>query len=225
MLKVGFITIGQSPRVDVTGDFKDLVNKGLEIIEAGALDGLSLEYIRIKLYPSDKETLYVSRLASGEEVTISREKLIPLLQKRILELNAKGVDLLVILCSGEFPRFKSEKPVVYPTKLLSGVVSSIALNGKLAVLIPRKEQVDYAYSKWSKLTEKLIVKPASPYKASDEEFKNTLYEIRKEDPQLLVMDCVGYSLRHKSMAYEILGKPVITTRGVIKAFLSELIEL
>ncbi len=224
MIKVGFITIGQSPRVDVLEDFKDLMNKGLEVIEAGALDGLSIDYIRTNLAPAEGETLYVSRLASGEEVVVSREKIIQFMQKKISELESKNVDLIVILCSGEFPEFKSKKPIIYPSKLLSGVVSSVLFNGKLAVLIPRKEQVGYAYSKWSVFTKNLVVKPASPYKFNEQEFRRVIEEIKREDPQLIVMDCVGYSSKHKLIAFEATGKPIVATRGVIKAFLAELID-
>ncbi len=44
--RVGMITIGQSPRVDVVPEVAALVGRPMEVVEAGALDGLSLEEVR-----------------------------------------------------------------------------------------------------------------------------------------------------------------------------------
>ena len=39
--QVGTVTIGQAPRVDITPDLKTIIGDGIEIVEAGALDGLT----------------------------------------------------------------------------------------------------------------------------------------------------------------------------------------
>ena len=43
--QVGTVTIGQAPRVDITPDLKTIIGDGIEIVEAGALDGLTKEQI------------------------------------------------------------------------------------------------------------------------------------------------------------------------------------
>ena len=45
MTKVGLITVGQSPRSDVVPDMAAILGGDVEILEAGALDGLSREQI------------------------------------------------------------------------------------------------------------------------------------------------------------------------------------
>ena len=40
MTKVGLITVGQSPRSDVVPDMAAILGGDVEILEAGALDGL-----------------------------------------------------------------------------------------------------------------------------------------------------------------------------------------
>lgn len=40
-VKIGAITVGQSPRVDVTPDLWPIFGPNVELIEAGGLDGLS----------------------------------------------------------------------------------------------------------------------------------------------------------------------------------------
>ena len=46
MKKIGMITIGQSPRVDIVPEIKEILGEEIEVLEAGALDGLSLEQVR-----------------------------------------------------------------------------------------------------------------------------------------------------------------------------------
>jgi protein AroM len=43
MTKVGLITVGQAPRSDVVPDMAAILGGDVEIIEAGALDGLTRE--------------------------------------------------------------------------------------------------------------------------------------------------------------------------------------
>ena len=45
MKKIGMLTIGQSPRDDILPGLKEIFGKNVEIVEAGALDGLTLEEV------------------------------------------------------------------------------------------------------------------------------------------------------------------------------------
>ena len=45
MFKLGAITVGQSPRTDVTDDIMGIFQGKVEILERGALDGLTVEDI------------------------------------------------------------------------------------------------------------------------------------------------------------------------------------
>lgn len=45
-MKIGAVTIGQSPRVDVTKDIMGIFGSSVELIQAGGLDGLTKEEIK-----------------------------------------------------------------------------------------------------------------------------------------------------------------------------------
>ena len=45
MKKIGAITVGQSPRVDLIPEIQPILGDSVEIIQSGALDGLSKEEI------------------------------------------------------------------------------------------------------------------------------------------------------------------------------------
>mgnify|MGYP001754987607 FL=1 len=61
MFKLGAITVGQSPRTDVTDDIMGIFQGKVEILERGALDGLTVEDID-RLAPDAGEYVLVSRM-------------------------------------------------------------------------------------------------------------------------------------------------------------------
>jgi protein AroM len=95
--RVGFITIGQSPRDDVLNDLPETL-RDIEAVQVGALDNLTAPQIAA-LQPTDNETVYVSRLRDGSEVSIAEERLIPILEEKV-ELLSKDVEVILMLCSG-----------------------------------------------------------------------------------------------------------------------------
>ena len=77
---IGLVTIGQSPRVDLTPDLEDLWQSRYTILERGALDDLTPEAIA-QLAPTAGETVLVSRLREGGCARMAEERLIPLVQE------------------------------------------------------------------------------------------------------------------------------------------------
>ena len=63
-MKIGAVTIGQSPRVDVTPDIMPIFGDEVELLQMGALDGLSKEDIAA-MVPREGDYILVSRLNDG----------------------------------------------------------------------------------------------------------------------------------------------------------------
>lgn len=221
MLSIGLLTIGQSPRKDIMEELADVL-VGAEIIEVGALDGYTLRKIEETLYPEPGYFTYVTRMRDGREVRVAKEKIIPLLQRKIREIEDK-VDMIILLCSGRFPRFKSIKPVIYPSNLLKGVALSIMTpGGKLGVVVPLEEQVHHIRSLWHMYTSDVRVAPVSPYTATEEGLRRIAETLM--DRELVIMDCIGYSYKQKRIMHRVIRKPVITVRGILRAVLTEIIQ-
>ncbi|MGC8949476.1 MAG: AroM family protein [Thermoprotei archaeon] len=224
MSKIGAITIGQSPRTDIMHDILKILPPNVKILEAGALDDLTPEEIKTNLLPQYKETPFVTRLRDGSEVKISKTKILPLIQSKIKYLESLGVELITILCSGEFPEFSSSCPVLYPDKILKGIVSGVQYKGKSAVLIPAKEQIKYAKDKWSKYLKNLEVIAISPYTSKYEDFISLGKELGDRGIGFLIMDCVGYTMNHKELIKKVAPiMKIVTTRGVLARAIIEMI--
>lgn len=217
-MKAGFITIGQSPRSDVMKDISPILERfKIDYIECGALDDLSREQIKLLQPESEKDYVLVTRLRDGSEVKLSRSNIVSLMQDCISKLE-DTVDVIGILCTGDFPELKSKKLLMEPSLLLKKVVEAISPT-TMTVLIPAPEQEEEVREKWN-LDEDMEVIPISPYTSGEKDFRDRLKNV--EAGQLVVLDCIGYSKEMKKLTESILKKPVILPRTLLASLIGEI---
>ncbi|MGC8699254.1 MAG: AroM family protein [Candidatus Acidifodinimicrobium sp.] len=218
-MKIGLVTIGQSPRTDILKDIEPVLKQdNIESIECGALDGLSMSEINSLEPEPDKDHILVTRLLDGTEVKLSRSKIIPMMQNCISKLEGK-VDAIVILCTGEFPELKSQNLLIEPSTVLTKLVEAISPDVSLTLLIPSSDQEEELRSKWKNRKDTTIV-AISPYTSSPEDFKNKLEGI--DAGQLVIMDCFGYTSQMKEITKNTLRRPVILPRTLVARLIGEI---
>ena len=222
VMRVGMVTIGQSPRIDLVPEIKKLIPIGIEVIEKGALDGLSLKEVE-KFEPDEDDVCFVTRMRDGTEVTIGRSHILPRLQERIYELDQEGVEVIALLCSGEQPRFQSESPLIRPVELQAGVLSSISIKNKLGVMVPLERQIGSCIETFQRLGFRTVAVAASPYKHDEKGIVEAAEELTGQI-DLIFMNCMGYTLEMKRKVKEITGKPVILVRSLLARMLGELLS-
>ncbi len=223
-IKVGVVTIGQSPRVDVVPEIKELAGVEAEYLECGALDGLSLSEVE-KLAPEGGEYMLVARLGDGSQVRLARSKIIEKMQECIDKLHEQGADLVIILCVGEWPEFTSEKLVITPSEPLCGFALGLLRKGnRLGVIVPAADQIDDFGGKWNKEGVEVVVTSASPYgPTATDESKRAARILKERDVDLVVMDCPGYTMEAKQIVQHLTGKPVILVRTAVAAMIKQLL--
>lgn len=219
-MDIGVITIGQSPRVDLIEDIMPILDEKFNIIEEGALDNFDLEYVRENLGPEPGHNILVSRMRDGEQVTLSEEKIIPLIQKCINDLEQKGCRIIVLLCTGKFPEFQHREILIYPQKLMHRLTEVLVEDGYLGILVPDEKQIPRAKEMWDSKGIKTKVVAASPYLSIDELKENCK---SLSDTSIIYMDCMGYSKKMKDMVASITGKLVILSRNVVFAIVNQLV--
>ncbi len=221
-VSIGFLTIGQSPRTDVMEEIGEALI-GAAVVEKGALDGYTPKEIERRFGPKPGETTYVTRLKDGRQVRVAKERITSLLQQKIYELENERVDLIILLCSGEFPTLNSRKPLIHPDRLLKTLASEmIDRNMSLGILVPLQEQEEYARTRWVESTDKLVVAHASPYTDTEEEFMEAAEKLYGS--KLVVMDCIGYTYRQKKIIQRGVGAPVLTVRGALHSLITSIIK-
>lgn len=222
MTSAGLVTIGQSPRLDILPELKEFVPEGTELVEKGALDGIDRDRLGDFEPKSDEDTL-VTRMRDGTQVTVGEESLLPRLQEKIEELNEENVDLIALLCSGEFPDFSSEAPLIFPDELVLGTLSSIHISGKLGLIVPsprQREKISRRFEKIGLETESVGI---SPYEKDSEAIGEAATQLRKEDVDLILLDCFGYTKKMKKRVRERTKKPTLLVRSLLGRAISELI--
>jgi len=214
-VRVAFITLGQSPREDIMSDIGKYL-KGIEYVEYGLLDDLTLEEIEREFKPLPNELAYVSRLRDGSEVKLSKNKVTSRLQELVSKVEG-SVDLIVILCTGDF-NIRSSKPVVYPSQALISKVTEISPR-TLGVVVPLESQVDMARKRWCRVSEVTGIIVWSPYSGTEEELTRSAEVIKGSE--VVVMDCLGYSIAHKKLLETATNSRVIVPREVVAELITE----
>lgn len=220
MTKVGVLTIGQSPRNDVTPSIQNIVGPEVTIIERGGLDQLTQDNMH-EISPDDGEKTYISKLRKGEAVKIGKTKLLPLLQQELSKLD-KEVDVILMLCTGDFPTLICEKPIIYPDKVLSHVLQAVLTRDHtLGLIIPLEEQRDSLVEKWEDTGFNLEISVSSPYKTSN--IHDAAKQLKAKGASIIVLDCMGYNETHKQEAKEASKLPVILSRSLAARIMQEYI--
>lgn len=223
-MKIGAITIGQAPRVDVTGDVMEIFHGKAELLQGGGLDGLTREEIET-FKPEDSDYVLVSRLTDGSSVTFAERHILPRLQQRIYDLEAQGVKFIMFFCTGDFPdTFKSKVPLIFPCKILNHIVPLLTKTSNIITVTPSPLQVAQCEEKWRKYVNRVTSIPASPY-GDWETLTAAAEKIKDMEGDLVVLDCIGYTQEMKEMFAKITGKMIVLSRTILARVVSELTDI
>ena len=220
--KLGMVTIGQAPRVDVVPDMAELLGPSVEIVERGALDGLTTQHIAT-LAPTSDDEILVTRLADGQSVFVAKRHVTPLVQQKIQALEADDVAMTVLLCTGKFPPLDARRPLIEPDKILLGVIRGIKFSRRLGVLTPSERHVAQTEARWTAygFAEPVVI-AASPYHESAS-IPHAAAAFKARGAGLVVLDCIGFRREARVALQEALGVPVIVANLLVARVVAELL--
>lgn len=237
MRKVAAITIGQSPREDLTPDLHRILSPNIELCEFGALDGLKADKLKkliqqqispVSVTPSSPcQRLLVSRLRDGSEITFPEEIIIPLVQDCISKAELSGCEATLLLCTGEFPEFEHQRPLLIPRRLIYNILPPLVGKQKLGILLPNSEQKRDYIEHFDLFChglhrDQLSIYTASPYQSEDGVILQAKKMSDDAEPSLIYLDCFGYTIHMKKIIEKITGIPVLLPRTMMARILNEL---
>jgi protein AroM len=218
--RIGALTIGQSPRPDLTCEIQHALGEWARLVEAGALDGLPASEVA-GLYPRAGETLLVTRLADGSEAQVAEERIIPLMQGQLDHLDEKGCAATLLLCTGSFESLHSRGLLIRMDSLLLGTVRATAEGKRLGVLCPETSQFGWMRERWGKVSSQVEL-AALPPLSKEADWAEAGCGMRSRDVELIVMDCMGYSAQMQELVFQTSGLPVLRARSLAMRILQEL---
>lgn len=200
---MNFITLGESPRIDLIPELKNIIGREFDYKEIGLLDDVD---VYESVFPESDEDLYVSRLNDGKQVKISKKWA----KNKIKSMNLSGES--VILCTGDF----DYADLIQPSKIVKWFFKSLPGIEKLAIVCPVREQIKSLGSRWDVFAEEVDYYYYSPY-----ENKGVFPQEKNYD--FIYLDCMGYTLEHEKIIGRNLDVKVVSARKILGNFLRCLI--
>jgi protein AroM len=217
MKKVGVITIGQSPRVDLVPEITKYIDEDIQ------LDEYTYEEAKKKFKPVSGENVLVSRMRDGKQIEMREDLVNEGIQKYIYNVENDGIYTILLLCTGKFPQFQHQNLLIKPFSLIHSIVKSIVGEEKVGIIVPDTSQTSQCKKWWGNSGMNVVIKSASPYKNIDGEMERVALKLKDECVSMIVMDCMGYSIQMKKRVQEISDIPVILSRALVARVLNEIL--
>lgn len=194
----------------------------VQTLERGALDGMQEEEI-LDLQPEPDDYALVTRLRDGSSAIIAKRHILPRIQNAITDLEKEGTDAVLLLCTGEFPSFEHERPLLTADRLLVDGVRAIAQETRIGILCPLPEQEQFTHEKWSTVSSDLHVAPGSPYSGDLADLAPGARQMRTAEVEYVVLDCMGYTQEMKEFVKRESGAPTLLARSVVARLTAEVL--
>jgi protein AroM len=217
---LGTVTIGQAPRTDIIPDIMPILGENVEVVESGALDGLTKDEVA-EMAPKKDDYVLVTRMQDGSSVTVAERYITARVEQKIQDHFDNGIPVVLLLCTGEFPAFKETGLLIRPQRILYQVVRAVAENKKLAIITPSESQIAQSKRRWGSVSNKLSIVSASPYDDRSL-FDNAINKLKECDLDVIIMDCMGYTIEMQQKVRECVGKPVFLARSIVARVIKEM---
>jgi protein AroM len=180
----------------------------VEIVQRGALDGVSIDLIRTNP-PSSAETTLVSRLTDGTEVVVEKSFVVPRLREQIRSLEELGISLILLLCTHKFEDIESGAILLRPADALERIVERSEVR-RLGVFTPSENQISAQRIRWQRYaSDEVRVVSASPY-LEQVGIEKAAAALNEQNVDVAVLDCIGYTENMRSIAQAMLNRPVFS---------------
>lgn len=216
--RIAFVTIGQSPRTDLTPEILSQVRGPIDAIEFGALDELS-HAEATAMAPKEGETSLCTRMRDGSEVVIGKDQTRDRLQKLFDRLDTEGFDAITLLCTGYFEHLGSKTLLIESQRVVDATVDALSVGcHNLGVILPLERQVA-EFHVHSDDTRRIKATHYSPY--SGDRLETAAKEVA--DCDLVVMHCMGYSEAMRTKTIALTNKPVLLARRIVAGAVQQII--
>jgi protein AroM len=222
MAKVGIAVIGQAPRADIVNILAGVLPRGTDIALRGCLDGLSDREVNSLAPQSGGDTLY-TRLRGKRDVKISKAAVVERAPETLAHLRAEGAEALLFACTGEFPPMHGDGGVVFPSRILAGLVAALLPQGRLGLLVPAPEQIEKLSQKWRRSGVDVIAEALLP-SAGESDAEAAAARLAQCRPNLVAMDCMSYTPSTKAIVKRVARVPTVLAITAIAAVLQELLS-
>lgn len=216
--RLAFVTIGQSPRIDMVPEMLADIGGSVEAREYGVLDESSGDEIAA-LVPAPGEASFASRMRDGREAVLSKARIEERLHGLLRAIDRHGHDAIVLLCTGTQVEPLENTLLIESQRIVDSTVAALAAScPKLGVIVPLARQVDEFPARHVFKGEPKLV-AASPYSGD----AMTESAAALADRDLIVMHCMGYTEAMRRAVREAVDAPVLLSRRIVSGAVRQLL--
>jgi protein AroM len=219
---LGTVTIGQAPRRDLVPVLDRHLPADVRQVHQGVLDGLSLAQIDALYHPASGEPVLVTRLRDGGMIVLSRARVAPAVQRRIASLEAAGCSIILLLCTGTFDNLSCRTAwLIEPEAIIPPLATALVGSCQLGIIVPLAAQIGSESGKWRALQRSPLFTDASPYDDDLAAVTEAARELAARGAEAVLLDCIGFTERHKQAA-GLSGLPVLLSNALVAKAIGEL---
>ena len=222
-MRIGFATIGESPRDDLVPYILEHLSCPVEAIEGGVLDGKTeAEIAALDAGPEVRHM--VTRRSGGRSARLSFDRTLPEMQRVVDSLIADGAELVVVLCGADWSALKSPVPLVNPGRLFPNLIQALGYGRRVGVVKPSDGQVETTIDQYRDLGLEVEVTSAFPYDERRVERAAAAGAwLANRDIDLVWMTCVGMDEPMRRALKEVCAKPVVLARSILTKVIDEFV--
>lgn len=209
--RAAFVTIGQSPRTDMLPEILAHSARDFEAVESGALDDLDDAEIAA-LAPRAGGGTLVTRLRDGREIMVGKQAIEARIAAIVAELDDAGFDLVVLLCTGHFPRFGTRTPLVHAQYVVEHFALALAGNAdRIGIILPDPDQLKEVQELGGRAVKAVSASPYAP------DHERALRDAGAElgDTDIILLHCMGFTEAMRAIVAEASGRPAFAPRRLI----------
>jgi protein AroM len=220
--RIGVVVIGQSPRPSVVAEIAAVLSPGMTIDLRGALDGMTRAEIDA-IPPEGGHDALFTLLPNGDAIKISKKAVEARAAVQIARFAKEGVGVTMLNCTGKFSNIDADGLVILPSAVLHKLVEAVLPKGRLGVFSPLAEQTELIHKKWERQGIEVVgltLQPGSDDAAVD----SAATQMSALAPDLVVMDCMGYTSANKARVRAATRGSVILAIAASARVLEELVS-
>jgi len=141
----------------------------------------------------------------------------------IAALRRDGAAVVVFACTGEFPSIAGDEGVIYPSRVLNGLVAALLPRGRLGILVPLAEQIPKLKAKWARPGLAVFAEPLLPSDVGPS-VAAAAARLLPHRPDLVAMDCMAYSRAAKAIVKSVMRVPTLLAASTAGAIVREMLD-
>lgn len=220
---LGAISITTSERDSLIEGLAAYLPAHVTIRPYGLLDGLDDEEASATFGPDAGQRGIVSHTASGREILVAHEKILPGVCRLVAQAEDDGAFATVVLCGAGWADVPRRRPLVDPGAVFPANIRALTGAQRLGIIKPSAGQIDYERARYTAWGHDVVVTSASPFAGGADDFRRAARELRDAGAELIWMTCVGFEDEYRTVVAEETGVPVLLARPLLGRLLAEVL--